>query len=184
MKASPIFWKAKTVQRVCHSSKDAGTLNISRMVDNAVFAVRHLEMLLFGNYEKRIDVKLFTDSESMLESMASSRQVDRKTLRMTVKDLKDRLHEGDITSYAWLPTDRIIVPTGPQFLDFSRNSGFWQNHPEMFPKNLNLLLTRFRLNLGIFWLILAYVGLFSANYGKIWLFSLLNQYIFPLFSTP
>ena len=82
------------------------------------------------------------------------------------------------------PDNISIVSPGPEFLDISQNSGFLQNHPEIVPKNLNLLLTKFRLNLGIFWLILAYFGLFSANYGKIWLFSPLNQNIFPLFSTP
>ena len=58
------------------------------MVDNTFFAARQLEMLLFCNYKKRIDVRLFTDSESMLESIASSRQVDRKT-----KDDCQRLEE-------------------------------------------------------------------------------------------
>lgn len=33
-RASPIFWKAKTIERVCHSSKDTETLNISKMVDD------------------------------------------------------------------------------------------------------------------------------------------------------
>ena len=43
----------------------------------------------------------------MLESIASVRQVDRKTLRMTVKDLKDCLHNGEIDSYLWLPVHEM-----------------------------------------------------------------------------
>ena len=35
-RASPLYWKSKTISRVCHSSKDAETLNISKMVDDAV----------------------------------------------------------------------------------------------------------------------------------------------------
>ena len=35
-KASPIYWKSKQIERVCHSSKDAETLNLIKMVDDAV----------------------------------------------------------------------------------------------------------------------------------------------------
>ena len=37
-----------------------------------------------------------------MESIASSRQIERKTLRLTVTDLKERLIDGDIYSYSWL----------------------------------------------------------------------------------
>ena len=33
----------------------------------------------------------------------------------------------------------------------------------------SLILVKFGLNLDIFWLILAYNGLFLTNYGKFWL---------------
>ena len=55
-------------------------------------------MLIFGDYRKRIKVQLFTDSESTIESIASLKQIERKTLRQTVVDLKERLVEGDIYS--------------------------------------------------------------------------------------
>ena len=80
---------------------------MSRMVDDATFAARQLEVLLYGDYWGRIPVRLFTDSESTLESIASSKQVERKTLQMTVRELKDRLLEGEIASYAWLPTEQM-----------------------------------------------------------------------------
>ena len=52
-------------------------------------------------------IRLFTDSEATLESIASPRQSDRKILQMTVVDLKERLTDGDIYSYSWLPTENI-----------------------------------------------------------------------------
>ena len=61
------------------------------MVDDVIFTARQLDILLYGDYQKRIKIELFTDSESTLESSASSRQNERKTLRMTVRDLKDHL---------------------------------------------------------------------------------------------
>ena len=39
-------------------------------------------------------MSLFTDSESTLESVASSKQIVTKTLRMTIVDLKERLIKG------------------------------------------------------------------------------------------
>ena len=47
------------------------------------------------------------DSEAILESIASSKQIDRKTLRLTVVDLKERLVDGDIYSYARLPMENM-----------------------------------------------------------------------------
>ena len=37
-RAPPIYWKSKTISRVCYSSKDAETINISKMMDDAIFA--------------------------------------------------------------------------------------------------------------------------------------------------
>ena len=106
-RAAPIFWKTKQIDRVCHSSKDAETLNLLKMVDDSVLAARQLELLLYGDVINRIPVHLYTDSESTLESVASSRQISTKTLRNVIVDLTERLINGEITSYAWLPTHNM-----------------------------------------------------------------------------
>ena len=49
-------------------------------------------------------IRLFTDSESTLKSVASSKQIVKKTLRPFIMDLKEILLSGEITSIAWLPT--------------------------------------------------------------------------------
>ena len=77
------------------------------MMDDAIYAARQVETLYCGDYKKRIKVRLFTDSEPTLESIASSKQVERKTLRPTIVDLKERLVDGDIFSYSWLPTENM-----------------------------------------------------------------------------
>ena len=100
----PIFWKSKQIDRVCHSSKDAEKLNLLKMVDDSVLAARQLELLLYGDVLNQIPVYLYTDSESTLESVASSKQISTKTLRNVIVDLKERLVNEEITSYAWLPT--------------------------------------------------------------------------------
>ena len=106
-KALPIYWKSKQIERVCHSSKDAETLNLIRMVNDAVLTSRQLELLLYEDIMHRIPVFLFTDSESTLESIASTKRITTKTLRNVIADLKQRLIDDEILSYAWLPTNSM-----------------------------------------------------------------------------
>ena len=100
-KASPIYWKSN------HSSKDAQTLNLIKMVYDAVLTSRHLELLLYREIMNRIPVYLFTHSESMLESIASTKQITTKTPRNAITHLKHRLVDEEIASYAWLPTNSL-----------------------------------------------------------------------------
>ena len=78
---------------------------MATMVEDAVYTARQVEILIIGDYQRRIKVRLFMDSESTLESIASSKQVERKSLRMTVVDLKERLLDGEVYSYSWLLTE-------------------------------------------------------------------------------
>ena len=106
-RASPLMWKAKQIDRVCHSSKDAETLAMTKIIDELVYMSRHVEILLYGNYKRRMNVRIITDSEPTLESIASTRQIDRKQLRWMVTEMKDKLREGEITSYQWVSTKDI-----------------------------------------------------------------------------
>ena len=63
-----------------------------------------MEQMLHGNILRRISICLFTDSESTLESVTSSKKKVMKTLRTVIMDLKERILSGEITSIAWLPT--------------------------------------------------------------------------------
>ena len=105
--ASPIMWKSKQIERVCHSSKDAETLAMSKLLDEVTYIARQVEILLFGDYRKRLPVRIMTDSEPTLESIASTRQIERKGLRMTVQEMKEKLMEGEIKSYQWLSTKEM-----------------------------------------------------------------------------
>ena len=106
-RASPIMWKSKQIERVCHSSKDAETLAMTKLIDELVYIARQVEILLFGDYRKRMPVRVMTDSEPTLESIASTKQIERKGLRMTVQEMKEKLLEGEIQSYQWLSTKEM-----------------------------------------------------------------------------
>ena len=77
------------------------------MVDDSVLAAHQLELLLYGEVINRIQIRLYTYSESTLESVASSKQIITKTLRNVIVDLKERLVNGEISSYVWLLTQNI-----------------------------------------------------------------------------
>ena len=62
---------------------------------------------MFGDYKQRIPVRIYTDSEPSLESIASTKQIERKSLRMTVQEMKERLIKGDVKSYQWIPTKEM-----------------------------------------------------------------------------
>ena len=78
--ASPIPWKTKQVERVCHPSKDPDTLTLNKLVEDVVFAARQIETLLCGNHFKRRPIHLYTEPEGTLESIVSTRQIERKSL--------------------------------------------------------------------------------------------------------
>ena len=62
------------------------------MVEDAIFAARQIETLLFGEYKKVMPINLNTDSEGTFESIASSKQIGKKTLRNVISDLQERFH--------------------------------------------------------------------------------------------
>merc|ERR1712002_256857 len=106
-RASSLMWKAKQIDRVCHSSKDVETLAMTKMIDELVYMARHVEILLFGDYRKRMPVRVLTDSEPKLESIASTKQIERKGLRMTMQEMKEKLRDGEIKSYQWVSTKQM-----------------------------------------------------------------------------
>ena len=62
-----------------------------------------------GKYDKKVEVKLFTDSESTLESIASSKPVETKRLRNQVQEFKEVLVNKKVKSYAWLSSRDMIA---------------------------------------------------------------------------
>ena len=99
--------KAKNIDRVCHSSKDAETLALSENQDELTYLARKIVLLLFGDYKERLPIRIYTDSELMLRSITPIKQIERKSLRTTVQTLKERLINGDVKSYQWKPTKEI-----------------------------------------------------------------------------
>ncbi|XP_068237035.1 uncharacterized protein [Palaemon carinicauda] len=110
--AVPIFWKSKTMRKVCHSAKAAETRNLSKLVDDSVFFAAQLGQLIFGKAIKdsvNLPVRLFTDSRPLLELIGSTKQVEERLLRNTITDFKEKLEDNSVESYSWLETKEMIA---------------------------------------------------------------------------
>jgi hypothetical protein len=106
---NPLFWKSKIIKKVCHSAKDLGTRSMVKLMDNVQFCAIQLEQLMFGKYEKKIPIKLYTDSKPMLESIGSTHQVEEKLLQNSITDMKELLSGGEISSFSWLDSETDMV---------------------------------------------------------------------------
>ena len=93
----PIAWKSKTIKKICHSAKAAETRSMVAILDESQFYAGQIEQLLYGRKEKKVPIKLYTDSKPLLESISSTHQVEEKLLRNSITDMKDSLYENIVT---------------------------------------------------------------------------------------
>ena len=96
---------------MCQASKDSETLMLNKLEEDAVFAAIQMETLIYGDYKKRIPIHLYMNSEGTLETKTSTKEVERKSLQMVVQDMKDRLTDGEISSYQKIPTGLMWADT-------------------------------------------------------------------------
>ena len=67
-------------------------------IDTAI----QLEQILNGNKDK---ARLFTDLDGTMQSVASSKQVERRYMRSDVNILKQHMEEKRIEFIAWVPDE-------------------------------------------------------------------------------
>ena len=80
------------------------------ILDNVQFFAGQLEQLLYGKSDRKMPIKLFTDSKPLLESIScSTHQVEEKLLRNSITDMKDSLYENRVTSFSWLDGEKDMV---------------------------------------------------------------------------
>ena len=108
-RVSPLYWKSKQIRTVCHSAKDAETRNVMKMVDTAVYLAQQLAVLLFGDGDHKIPVKVYTDSKPLLDSIASTKQVEQRLLRNMMTDLKRKLEDKFVAAYSWIETKSMTA---------------------------------------------------------------------------
>ena len=69
---------------------------------------RVLEQLLFDG-KRKIGVEILTDSEPLLDSIGSTKQVEKKMMREVIDEMKEKLEDGDVENFRWLSTKRMVA---------------------------------------------------------------------------
>ena len=109
-RASPILWKAKKISRVCDSTKTAETLSADKCSDDAIFFARMVHEIYTGRRgSHQIPVIMFTDSKPLFDSIYSTKQVDRKTVRHVIHMMKDSVNRGEIEKFQWVDTKAMLA---------------------------------------------------------------------------
>ena len=106
---SPLTWKSKTILKPTSCVKDSESRALHLSAENSPHFARMVERLLFGDDKLRIPVKCFSDNKPLLETVASTKSPLNKDMNPVVRYLKDKLRWGEVQSYSWLPTHRMIA---------------------------------------------------------------------------
>jgi hypothetical protein len=107
-KAVPLYWRAKSLKKVCTSAKEAETHSMTGHLNDVQFFTLQLQQLLKppgGTFP----IRVFTDSLPLLESVGSIHQVENKLLRNNINGMKALLYEGIVVSFSWLESEEMIA---------------------------------------------------------------------------
>jgi hypothetical protein len=105
----PLYWRSKTLKKVCTSAKAVETHAMTRHLNDIQFFTLQLQQILAPEATVRIPIRIFTDSKPLLESIGSIHQVENKLLRNNVQDMKDMLYEGIVLSFSWLEAEEMLA---------------------------------------------------------------------------
>ena len=105
----PLDWSSHKIQRTVHSTLAAESLAMLEGVDNAIYLGSMLTELYMDNYKfNKIPIFVGTDNKSLQENLYSTKQVKEKRLRVTMAELQEMLHRGDLKNVAWIPS-RVLL---------------------------------------------------------------------------
>ena len=57
----------------------------------------------------QIPIVVYTDSKPTIESIYSTRQVDRKTVRHVIQSMKDALDRGEVSEFKYVNTKEMLA---------------------------------------------------------------------------
>ena len=104
-KLSPLCWKSKTIPQVCKSAKAAETRAVDICADDGLFLARTVSEIFTGKKGKhQIPLIIKSDSNSLKDSLNSTKQVEEKMLRPLLQHLKDMITRQEINSFDWVET--------------------------------------------------------------------------------
>ena len=81
---------------------------MQRLVDDSRYQASVLDQLLFDD-KKKVSVEIVTDSEPLLDSIGSTKQIEEKMLCDTIQDMKNMLEDRSIDNFRWISTKAMIA---------------------------------------------------------------------------
>ena len=107
--ASPLEWKSKKIPQVCESTKTAETRAADKATDDAIYFARLIKEIYTGVKSlDQLPVIVYTDSKPTIESIYSTRQVDRKTVHV-IQSMKDALERGEVSEFKYSNTKEMLA---------------------------------------------------------------------------
>ena len=109
-RVSPIAWKSKLIRKACRSRKDAELLSLSAVCDHAIHVGKQLEEILYRNRDgTKYKPVIFTDNACTLESIVSSKLIERRYLRPDMNIMKEFVKNKDVACIVWIPDELQIA---------------------------------------------------------------------------
>ena len=104
-RVTPILWKAKTIPTVCKSAKDSETRACDKTIEDSIYVARCIREIYTGDRgDAQLKVDIVTDSQPLVDSINSSRQVENKLLRPLIKFMKQTLDSNMVSTIRWCDT--------------------------------------------------------------------------------
>ena len=113
--SSPIYWKGKTIQQVVSGVKAAETIAVATGINDAIYFAEFLFEIYNGSPYKReqeagsLPVDMYTDSKTLFDSVKSSKQIDEKTFRIKIAEMKQSLQTGKLRSLNHVVTKNMLA---------------------------------------------------------------------------
>ena len=127
---APLLWKSKTIQTVCKSAKTVETRACDKVIEDGIYLARCISEVYTGKRgDSQIPVHVVNDSQSLIDSVNSTRQVEEKLMRPLVKWIKQMMDAGCVSDLRWCDTqvclsDALTKPgsrLAPVLLDIWRS---------------------------------------------------------------
>ena len=108
--ASPLEWKARKIPQGCESTKTAKTRAADKVTYDTIYFARLIKEIYTGVMSlDQIPVIVYTDSKPTIESIYSTRQVERKTVRHVIQSMKDTLDRGKASKFKYINTKEMLA---------------------------------------------------------------------------
>ena len=86
------------------------TRSLERGLEDSIYLARMLKEIFTGKVsEAQIPVEVRTDSKTLIDSIASTKQVDEKTIRHLIAWIKEQKEESKVQRIDWVCSEEMVA---------------------------------------------------------------------------